>query len=212
MSDKEKDEDVKFQIKEMIQALEEDGFSEKNKRKYQICRLEKEVIWPIDNKSVYKIVFSVSKYRIGNDNYSLSIKLSNKRGASIIYGDIIVYNSEPDSIYKNILCAIINIVNVACFLTKLIPAPKGEAIGAEILVFDKDDVSIYYELEDSLFVGIDFKEKKVYVFIWEASASTRTGKELGNVIDISPDYLRKNYKKLFPKKRVNPKYKSTAML
>ena len=205
MSEKEEAEN---EITKIIKFLEEDGFSEKNKRKYQIFRLEKEVIWPIDNKSVYKIVFSVSEL-VGSkfaEYHNFAIKLTNKRGGSMISTDMCIYLDEPIKIYSNILCAVKNIVETACFLTKLTELPKNKSLYADILHMHKDDVFTSYELEDGkLSVDIDFEENDVYVSISSIeNLESRKRRKLNELISLDPNYIIKNYKKLFPRIKQKP--------
>lgn len=205
MSEKE---EVKNEILKIVKFLEEDGFSENNKRKYQMFRLEKEVIWPIDNKSLYKIVFAVSENVksefAGYNNFA--IKLTNKRGGSMISTDMCIYIDEPIKIYSNILCAVKNIVDVACFLTKLTNSPKSKSIYADILHTHKYDVFTSYEIEDGkLLVYIDFEENDVYVSISSIeNLEARKRRKLNELINLDPKYIRENYKKLFPRIKLKP--------
>lgn len=205
MSDKE---EVKNEILKIVKFLEEDGFSENNKRKYQMFRLEKEVIWPIDNKSLYKIVFAVSENVksefAGYINFA--IKLTNKRGGSMISTDMCIYIDEPIKIYSNILCAVKNIVDVACFLTKLTNSPKSKSIYADILHTHKYDVFTSYEIEDGkLLVYIDFEENDVYVSISSIeNLESRKRRKLNELINLDPKYIIEKYKKLFPRIKLKP--------
>ncbi len=205
MSEKE---EVKNEILKIVKFLEEDGFSENNKRKYQMFRLEKEVIWPIDNNSVYKIVFAVSELVESEFTgyHYFAIKLTNKRGGSMISADMSIYIGEPIKIYSNILCAVKNIVDVACFLTRLIELPKSKSLYADISHMHKDDVFTSYEIEDGkLSVNIDFEENDVYVSISSIeNLESRKGRKLNELINLDPKYIRENYKKLFPRIKLKP--------
>lgn len=205
MSEKE---EVKNEILKIVKFLEEDGFSEKDKRKNQMFRLEKEVIWPIDNKSVYKIVFAVSELVKSEfaGFHNFKTKLTNKRGGSMISADMSIYIDEPIKIYSNILCPIKNIVDVACFLTKLVRLPKNKSLYADISHVHKDDVFTSYELEwGKLLAYIDFEENDAYVSISSIeNLESRKRRKLNELINLDPKYIIENYKKLFPRIKLKP--------
>lgn len=193
MKDKTKIESL---ISKLVYSLESDGFYHRKTNKY-LFKMEKEVIWPIDNKSIYKIRFFVSDRSTTEEYYySLFMNLVDNNNNTLIFSKS-RYDNERDTTTWLSNCSVLarEILDVAYFITKVFGTYKntGTMLRSEFS---------YGHLSYSIgLLMASFKIEKKYILVKMNSFMNhlpdRKFIRLSDIISLDPEYIIQNLDEIF---------------
>lgn len=183
---------------DFINSLEEDGFCTK-KSKGSYIRMEKNVIWPIDNESIYKIVVSLNKFRsfsLRGQRYDISIKLVNDNNETLISSYFLSsLISEPDSFleldFNSRLLLIKEILDIVVFITKLFGTYKDRG---RILRKSINSIGITYSLLESEIVAkFLLTEEGFLVSVYNKGNEPNKTFKLSDAVGFNIEDIKQNY-------------------
>jgi hypothetical protein len=200
----EKQSEIDNLISTLIYSLESDGFYHRKTMKY-LFKMQKEVIWPIDNKSIYKIRLFVSKYKTHSlggtkKSYSLFLNLVDDKNNTLIFSKS--RHESKKEIKTWILNALVlskEIIDVALFITKLSGTCKDSGM---ILRSEFPYGNLFYcTINTPIRLAFKIEKKCVFVFVNYGGWSNQERKmlRLSDVLSLEPEYIKNNYHKMFSK-------------
>ncbi len=180
-------------ISSLVYSLESDGFYHIKTNKY-LFKMQKEVIWPIGNKSIYKIKFFVSDYSTTEEYYySLFMSLVDNNNNTLVFSKS-HYDNEKDTIAWLSDCFILarEILDVAYFITKVF----GTCMFRSRFVHGKMS---YFKPGNSLFCSFDIVKECMLINMNSSKEYTSGRKSLriSDVINLDTEYIRENWDKIF---------------
>lgn len=194
MKDKTKIESL---ISKLVYSLESDGFYHIKTNKY-LFKMQKEVIWPIGNKSIYKIKFFVSDYSTTEEYYySLFMNLVDNNHNTLIYSKS-RYDNERETIAWLSDCSVLarEILDVAYFITKVFGTYKntGRMLRSE---FYFGSFSYYLINKPIVTFNIEKEHISVMVNSLENYISYRKFIRLSDIISLDQEYIIQNLDEIF---------------
>ena len=156
--------------------------------------MQKEVIWPIGNKSIYKIKFFVSDYSTTEEYYySLFVSLVDDNNNTLIFSKS-HYDNEKYTMAWLSDCFILarEVLDVAYFIAKVF----GTRILRSRFFYGKMS---YFEPENPLFCSF-YIEKECVLINMNSSKEYPSGRKslrISDVINLDTEYIRENWDKIF---------------
>ena len=192
------------QISKLIQSLEESGFCEKIKKGSEEVVMEKSVICPINNKSIWSIrlTISSSKFYKTNGNpyfYEFFIHLIDGKGSEMFFGCINYVSREMLTGTCSRISVMLNsIVDVFYFITRFFGKPNYKK---NPISFSGSSFSIIYSTKEHLGILVEFKPSGVWITIKPIHTYERRGyRKLSDIIDLDIEYIKSHYAVLFKRK------------
>lgn len=200
----EKQSEIDNLISTLIYSLESDGFYHRKTKKY-LFKMQKEVIWPINNKSIYKIRLFVSKHKTHSidgtkEMYSFFLNLVDDRNNTLIFSKS-RYESKKEikAWISNALVLSKEIIDVALVIIKL----SGTYKDSGMILRSEFSYGILFYGAVNIPIRLAFKiEKKcVFVFVNYRRCSNKERKmlRLSDALSLEPEYIKNNYHKMIGK-------------
>lgn len=189
-------------ISSLVYSLESDGFYHGKTNKY-LFKMQKEVIWPIDNKSIYKIRLFVSNGEIlftsKKKKYSLFLNLVDDKNNTLIFSKS-RYEFEKDAKLwiSNAIVLSKEILDVALLITKLSGTYKNSGT---IIRSEFSYGSLFYATVNRPSLAFKIEKKCVFVFVNYGGFLNYERKmlRLSDLINLDPEYISFNCYKMFSK-------------
>lgn len=200
----EKISEIDNLISTLIYSLESDGFYHRKTRKY-LFKMQKEVIWPINNKSIYKIRLFVSKHKTHSidgtkEMYSLFLNLVDDKNNTLVFSKSRYESKKEIKIWiSNALVLSKEIVDVALVITKLSGTYKDSDT---ILRSEFSYGNLFYgTINTPIRLTFKIEKKCIFVFVNYGGWSNQERKmlRLSDVLSLEPEYIKNNYHKMFSK-------------
>jgi hypothetical protein len=194
------------QISKLIQSLEEIGFCEKIKKESEELVIEKSVICPVNNKSIWKIRLTVSfnKFYKTNGNphfYEFFIHLIDVdgKGSEMFFGCINYVSREMLTRTCSRISVILNsIVDVFYFITRFFGKPNYKK---NPISFSGSSFSIIYRTKEHLAIFVEFRPSGTWIIIYPINTfERRSYRKLSDIIDLDIEYIKTHYAVLFKRK------------
>lgn len=192
------------QISKLIQNLEESGFCEKIKKGSEEVVMEKSVICPINNKSIWSIRLTIfsSKFYKTNGNpyfYEFFIHLIDGKGSEMFFGCINYVSREVLTGTCSRISVMLNsIVDVFYFITRFFGKPNYKK---NPISFSGSSFSITYSTKEHLAIFVDFRSSGTWVRICPVNTfERRSYRKLSDIIDLDIEYIKSYYAVLFKRK------------
>ena len=198
------EKNIPKQISKLIQSLEESGFCEKIKKENEELVMEKSVICPINNKSIWKIRLTVSfrKFYKTNGNpyfYEFFIHFIDRKGSEMFFGCIDYVSREMFTGTCSRISVVLNsIVDVFYFITRFFGKPNYKK---NPISFSGSSFSIIYSTKEHLAIFVEFRPSGTWVSICPINTfERRSYRKLSEIIDLDIEYIKSHYSVLFRRK------------